>query len=151
MNDNELGKFLCNAKKYAYSSGKAYSQSKIAETKEFIFEDKKLKYMDIYSGSVFFIGQEKVVDNNIPIWGMAYYGGILDDSYSTIEVYNFLRSALKDMPEDLPLRGKELFSNNGFTYKNATEGDMGHYIGYENIEHGGDTVYELHYSGGYIR
>jgi len=60
---------------YVYSSGKAYSQSRIADTKEFTFGDGKLKYTHIYSGSVFFIGQEKVFDNNIPIWGMAYYGG----------------------------------------------------------------------------
>ncbi len=151
MDDNQLIKFLTGAKTKGYSSGKPYLKGEIAGFKEFLFESGKLKYMDIYSGSILFTGQEIVFENSVPQWGMAYYGAILDDSYGSKEIYDFLRSALSNMPEDLPLRGKESFSNNKFTYKNATEGAIGHFIGYEEIEQSDDIIYELHYSGGYIK
>ena len=150
MDDNKLTKFLTSAKLNGYSSGNAYSKGKIAGTMEFLFKDGKLKYEDIYSGTVSFIGQETVFDNNIPQWGMVYYGAILDDSYDSKEVYDFLRSALRTMPESLPLRGNDVFSKNKFTYKNASEGDIGHFMGYEEIEEADNVIYEMHYSGGYI-
>ena len=110
MDEGEVIKFLGEAKIRGYASGKPYSPGRIEGFKEFSYVDGKLKYTDMYSGSIFFIGQETIFDNNIPVWGMMYYGGILNDDYDAGEVYDFLRSVLRDTPEGLPLRGKELFS-----------------------------------------
>jgi hypothetical protein len=150
MDEEKFIKFLVQAKTKGYASGITYVPGTIQGTKEFSFTDGKLKYTDVYSGSAFFIGQEMVYENDTPMWGMVYSGGLLDDNYEAKEIYEFLRNALKKMPEDFPLRGKESFSNGEFIYNNSTEGDMWHFIGYEAIEHKENIVYELHYSGGYI-
>ncbi|MHB1441088.1 MAG: DUF5680 domain-containing protein [Cuniculiplasma sp.] len=150
MDGDDFAEFLYNAKKKAYSSGIAYAPGRIRGTKEFSFSEGNLKYLDIYSGSLFFLGQELLFEKEIPQWGMVYSGGLIDDSFSTKEVYDFLREALKKMPEDLPLRGNEFFSNSRFIYKNSTDGDLAQFIGYETIEHGENIIYELHYSGGFI-
>ena len=44
----------------------------------------------------------------------------------------------------------EIFSGTKFVYKNSVQGDIWHFIGDEEIEHMENTIYELHYSGGYI-
>ncbi|MEM4835204.1 MAG: DUF5680 domain-containing protein [Ferroplasma sp.] len=150
MDEEEVIKFLGEARIKGYASGKAYSPGRIEGFKEFSYADGKLKYTDMYSGSIFFSGQETIFDNNTPVWGMVYYGGILNDDYDASEVYDFLRKALRDIPADLPLRGKEIFSGTKFVYKNSVQGDIWHFIGYEEIEHMENTIYELHYSGGYI-
>lgn len=150
MDGDDFAEFLYSAKKKAYSSGISYAPGRIRGTKEFSFSEGNLKYLDIYSGSLFFLGQELLFEKEIPQWGMVYSGGLIDDNLSTKEVYDFLRDALKKMPEDMPLRGKEFFSNNRFIYKNSMEGDLFQFIGYETIEHGEDIIYELHYSGGFI-
>ena len=142
--------FLVEAKTQGYSSGVTYLPGLITGTKEFTYEKGRMKYIDIYSGSLYFLGQELIMEGNAPQWGMVYSGGIMDANYGTKEVYDFLRDALKRVPQDLPLRGKEFFSNSKFVYKNLTEGDLGHFLGYETIEHEENLIYELHYSGGFI-
>lgn len=150
MGDIDYASFLADAKAKGYSSGVLYMPGAIKGTKEFSYEKGKLKYIDIYSGSLFFLGQELILEGNIPQWGMVYSGGLMDDNYGTKEVYDFLKEALKRMPEELPLRGKEFFSNSRFVYKNFIEGNFDHFMGYEIIEQEDNLVYELHYSGGFI-
>ena len=150
MGDVDYASFLVDAKTKGYSSGVVYTPGAIKGTKEFSYEKGKLKYMDVYSGSLFFLGQELILEGNMPQWGMVYSGGLMDDNYRAKEVYDFLKEALKRIPEDLPLRGKEFFSNSKFVYKNFTEGNFDHFMGYETIEYGDNLVYELHYSGGFI-
>ncbi|WP_337860755.1 DUF5680 domain-containing protein [Ferroplasma sp.] len=149
MESERIPEFMVEAKTKAYASGNAYSDGN-GGSKEFMFTSGNLKYTDRYVGSIFFAGQETLFESNIPVWSMVYYGGMLDDSCEPDEVYNFLRTALRNIPLDLPLRGSKYFHSNKFVYKNEAEGDLSHFIGYESIENTEDIIYELHYSGGSI-
>jgi hypothetical protein len=150
MESEIIPSFLLQAKTKSYASGNAYSNGNVKNSKEFTFASGNLKYIDTYIGSIFFAGQEILFDNNIPVWSMVYYGGLLDDSCEPGEVYDFLRSALRKVPPELPLRGSKHFQNNKFVYNNSIEGDLSHFIGYESIENSEGIIYELHYSGGSI-
>jgi predicted small secreted protein len=150
MEEDQLFSFLKEAKLRGYSSGIIYESTNLHGFREFNFQKGNCTYSDTYVGTLFFMGHEVVTENKIPLWGMVYSGGIVDDNFGSKEVYSFLKDALKRVDEEFPVRGKAFLSNNRYIYQNAHEGDFGQFIGYESIEANEELIYELHYSGGYI-
>lgn len=53
-----------------------------------------------------------------PFWSMAYYGAVSPHVHDIGRVYGFLKSALREAPIELPLRGPKSF----------TEGELGYSI-----------------------
>lgn len=149
MDVETLKQFLFESKMEGYAGGGSnYKAGKISGSKTFTRRRENLTYVDTYIGFTYFAGQEIVLEKNIPQWTSVYSGGITEDSIDPYEIYNFLKLCLRECDPQMPLRGKDYFSNGQFEYKNIFEGDMDHFIGYESIESEQDIVYELHYSGG---
>ena len=103
MDLNKLSKFIVKAKINTYASNGEGGEKVLSDkSKEFIFEEKDLKYRDRYFGSKSFIGEEIVFKKEKPIWGMNYYGGIISNNTSEKNAYNFLKEALKRVKENKP-------------------------------------------------
>ena len=99
------------------------------------------------------MGEEVVYEDNIPIWGMNYYGVTLDNSLGEEAMDNALRPALMKVGEDtsvIPVRGIAKFENNGYTYTFKQNGTVEKFDGIEQIYKDNKLIYELHCSGGMI-
>ncbi|WP_431191969.1 DUF5680 domain-containing protein [Rubrivivax gelatinosus] len=104
----------------------------------------------MYAGMKLFVGQELVYRLGTAVWSMGYSGGVTvsaSDS-ATAEIYRFLRTALLQAPEQLPLRGPESLISGQLEYSCAVSGELGRFHGTEIICIAGSPVYELHFSGG---
>lgn len=85
---------------------------------------------------------------------MVYSGGIIQRDLSNnqvVRIYQFLRSALKLVSIDAPYRGPELYEEGNLVYANKVQGDINDFSGYEAIYYETNRIYELRYSGGFIR
>jgi len=147
----ELSNFLVKAKTKTYAS--------VGERREKILQDgcKELKYSegnflyrDRYYGFNPFIGEEVVFDNGEFIWGMNYYGSIIGDQISGIEVFRFLQKAMRLVREDRPYRGPNNYIEGDFKYIDESEGNIKSFFGKETIFFRGKEIYKLHYHGGII-
>jgi len=148
----ELNKFLVKAKTRTYASVGERGEKILQDgCKELEYSEGNFLYCDRYYGFNPFIGEEVVFDNGEVIWGMNYYGGILDSQISAIEVYSFLQKAMKLVREDRPYRGPNNYIEGEFEYVEKSEGDIERVIGIETIFFRGEEVYKLHYHGGKIR
>ena len=102
----------------------------------------------------FYPGEEVVYENeDIPIWGMNYYGVTLDESLSEEAVDKALRPALMQVGNDdvLPLRGPKEFINGEYKYTFEVTGDLDYFEGEEVIYKNNKKVYVLKCHGGIIK
>ena len=75
LNLTQLSDFLKKAKKNTYASEQATKVPPLRPgSKDYEFTECNLTYHDTYFGGRWFIGQEVVYENDIPIWGMGYNG-----------------------------------------------------------------------------
>jgi hypothetical protein len=127
---NSLTRFLIAAKKNTYAvlpDGKH----------QFQYESAAFKYMDGYKGLNPFMGEEMVWQNGALVWGMNYYGGLYAEDKDLVkpqEVYNFLSSALRQVPEDAPFRRPRMFKEGNFSYYNGFRGSVVGFRGEEQIK-----------------
>ncbi len=151
MQHERLRRFLVKAKRNTYASGN--NTVKLDDgSEEFVYENGIYKYRDRYFGNDPFIGQEVVFENQVPIWGMNYVGGISDPNVDSGRLYEFLRQALKRVNEQEPFRGPDWYDNGEFTYWNSVIGqESNFFIGRENISLGFREIYECIYHGGLIK
>lgn len=140
----KLNQFLVKAKINTYASSDD-------DIKELEFEEGEFKYKDQYFGFNPFIGEEIVWQNGEAIWGMNYYGKVLDNSVPEKEIYNFLREALRQVSEDQPFRGPKRFEKNNFLYINKIDGSINNFKGVEEIFYKDQKVHEVNYYGGKIK
>jgi len=151
-NNDELRKFLIEAKKNTYTRSGETNESKLKDGgQEFIFEKGKWKYRDRYFGFDPFIGQEVAWKNGKAVWVMNYCGKILKDIVCTEEIYSFLKKALLKPDELIPLRGPEKFGEGDFRYCNIGGGTLDHFQHVEVIFYKKERVYELICHGGKIK
>jgi len=111
-------------------------------------------YRDIYFGEAYFGGQETVYDHNQLLWTMCYTGGVVSSITSTdhiVKIYAFLRAALLLIVGDRPYRGPQLYNDGSYAYKNESWGMVDCFHGHETITDTDMLVYDLHYSGGFLR
>lgn len=148
--------FLIQAKKSTYADGT--SNSKVKETrngsKDYEYKKDNMTYHDTYFGGVRFMGEEIVYCDDIPIWGMNYYGVTFDDSLGEEAMDKALRPALMKVGEEentIPVRGLSKFENNGYIYTFKTNGMIENFNGIEKIYKDNILIYELHCSGGIIK
>jgi hypothetical protein len=152
MHIETLTKFLNEANKATYADKNAEKAvSSRAGSKEYHFEKGGFAYHDTYFGSRDFIGEEIVYENGDPVWGMNYFGVVLDEEVSEKEVFDFLREALMQEYEDvIPVRGPSNFSSGDKEYRFSVEGDFANFSGKEEILFGEKVVYRCLVHGGVI-
>lgn len=151
MDIKELGELLIKAKISTYASGGEGGGKILSDgSREFKFKENEFEYIDRYFGFNHFIGEEIVRQNEIVIWGMNYYGGIISEIIPAKDIYQFLQSALKRITEDRPFRGPNNFQKDNLKYINKINGTVEKFEGQEVILCGEQMVYELNYHGGLV-
>ncbi len=148
----ELTRFLDAANKSTYANkDAAKAPSSRPRSDDYHFEQGNLTYHDTYFGGRDFIGGEIVYKSGTPVWGMNYYGYILDPATSEKEVYNFLRKALMQPHGSvIPVRGPSVHQEGGWLYRNAVDGELDRFGGAEEISLNGKSLYRATYHGGFI-
>ncbi|WMT51322.1 MAG: DUF5680 domain-containing protein [Ferroplasma sp.] len=150
MDTDTLLNFIVSAKKHTYASDSKGVKSSVPGSHEFNFRDGIMEYRDIYFGMASFNGIETVYSKGSPVWGMVYSGGVMDEAVDTDGIYKFLKQCLSLISMEAPFRGPKSYSDGIYLYDNDFSGDIFHFMGYEKIDDGENTLYELHYSGGEI-
>ena len=106
--------FLVKAKRHTYASP-VNNEVKLEDgSKRLTFSEGFLVYIDTYYGFNPFIGQELVLLQNKPIWGMNYSGEIVSPNLKSEEVYAFLKEALGQVSVTFPFRGPQQYQNRNF-------------------------------------
>lgn len=118
---------------------------------DFEYHEGSWRYHDTYFGSADFIGEEIVCLDDRPVWGMNYYGGVVDPG-DTKDTYAFLKRALLQDSGNLPpVRGPAQFSDGAWTYEHLSQGMLAHCSGTERILRDGLVVYKAEYHGGVLQ
>lgn len=153
MNE-ELINFLIEAKKstYALETGGSKVDSTRLASNDFEYKKDNMIYHDTFFGGINFIGNEVLYLDELPVWGMNYYGNTLDKGLSEEAMDRALRPALMQVGTDdtIPIRGPKEFNNNGYKYTFKVEGDMSNFKGVEEIYKDDKLIYRLICSGGVI-
>lgn len=152
----ELHRFLIEAKKQTYANENV---KKILSTRvgsyDYEYSSKDMIYHDTYFGGTNFMGEEVVYlsSHNTPIWGMNYYGVVLDPFLSEEVMDTVLRPALMRVGENniLPIRGPQEFIQNGYRYNFKVKGSLDNFEGEETIDINNDKIYVLKCHGGSIK
>lgn len=154
VDGNEFREFLILAKKSTYAGDGGRSKSKCILSKNYLFEKDKFRYEDQYFGEYLDVGEEIVWYDSVPIWGMGYRGGMLDDYRKDLAVrkptFNFLSRALLRSCDDFPARGPEILEESGLKYLNKYQGNLYDFVGREEIFYENNLVYKRDYVGGLI-
>jgi len=153
MNSETLAKFLNEANKATYANRDApkVAPSRL-KSEDYHFGRGDLTYHDTYLGGRDFIGEEIVYKAEKPVWGANYFGFVLDDKISEIDIYDFLRKALMQEYDDaIPVRGPSSFSENEKEYSFTADGDLDNFSGEEEILFDGKVVYRCLIHGGMIK
>lgn len=146
--ENEIIDFLIRAKKATYAgNGTKEEISSRPNSQDLKYQEGQLKYIDTYLGGEKFIGEEVVFVNDIPIWGMNYYGIEINEKFSS----NFLKQALLNVDKDMPYRGKSIFKDGDYTYTCNVEGNFEYFSGNETIYFQEEKVFVCCFTGGIIK
>lgn len=108
-------------------------------------------YHDSYFGGKDFLGQEIVYYDGAPVWGMNYYGRILEPALITpAEAGQMIKRSLSAMYGEGRFLGGWRYAAGELHYQDHSEGDVSAFEGFEIIRRGEKTVYRLVYHGGLI-
>ena len=152
ITSEELTDFLNKANKHTYAADGPKSLSARLKSEDFEYKNGNLAYHDTYFGERSFIGEEIVYKSEKPIWGMNYFGFILDNNFAEKEVYAFLKQSLMQEEIDIiPIRGPKSFELENWKYQNNPNGELSNFSGQEEILFRNKVVYRCFYHGGYIR
>jgi hypothetical protein len=144
-----LASFLSKAKKRTYASKMVSEKRMLDNSKELIFKEGKLVYKNRYFGLNTFSGQELIFYDKKLIWSMAYRGGLIE-GFETLssQCYIFLKTCLKKLPKEFPVRGPKDFKKGNFRYFNNYRGELDDFVGVERIFWKDQVIYSCNYFGG---
>lgn len=147
-----LTRFLDAANKSTYANKNApKAPSTRLKSEDYHFEQGNLMYHDTYFGGRDFIGGEIVYKDSKPVWGLNYYGYVLDPSASEKDIYDFLRKALMQPYRDIiPVRGPLSYQDGAWLYQNRADGQLDRFFGTEVISKDSKELYRCQYHGGFI-
>ncbi len=141
--------FLVRAKRATYASGVEPAQSSRLSSHDLPYQVGDWYYLDTYLGGINFIGEEGVWYQNLPVWGMNYYGWML--SGGVPEGFSqFLKDALLLIEVEAPYRGPAELVIGCFHYSCVWEGEPARFSGEERIDLEGVKIYQLNFHGGLI-
>jgi len=148
---SSLSSFLIEAGASGYAVDAPHTPSTRPGSNDFEYESGDWLYHDTYFGARDFIGEEIVYYKKERVWGLNYYGFILDPSYHEDAVYEFLKEAMREDSRDLmPTRGPAHYAKGDWAYENEAEGDLARFHGEERILHKGAGGYRCWHHGGLI-
>lgn len=147
INAVQFVKFLIKAKQNTYAGSGVFSQASRTASKDLAFRDGEWSYLDSYLGDFHFIGEEAVWYSQQPVWGMNYYGRMLVEKIPP-GFGEFLKSALLQVPSEIPFRGPEELIGPDYTYTCSVEGNLECFRGREFITMKGKRIYQLYFHGG---
>lgn len=152
ISPTDLADFLVEAHLNTYTDNSATrSVSSRLWSFDYRFERDDLAYHDSYLGTGDFIGEEVIYQRELPIWGMNYHGVILANDTQGREVYDFLRTALRqECIGIVPARGPSHFRQGYLTYDNSVDGELDEFGGVERICRGDVPIYRCRYHGGRV-
>ncbi len=154
LNVDELIAFLIEAKRNTYAGDGVRSKSKCILSKNYLFEKDKFRYEDQYFGEYLDVGEEIVWCNEIPVWGMGYRGGMIDEYRKDIAIrkktFGLLSKALLQSLPEFPARGPCKYEIDEVRYENNYTGTICDFVGREEIFYNGIIVYKRDYLGGLI-
>jgi hypothetical protein len=147
----ELNKFIVRAKSVTYVGNGQPVPSCRPGSHDLKFSEGDWSYLDSYFGGRDFIGEEVVYYKEKPVWAMNYYGRILRrDLITPAQAGEVIKASLSKMYLEGRFLGGVTHQHAGFTYTDASEGDVTFFRGTEFISCAGETAYELCYHGGLI-
>jgi len=150
MNKETLRQFLVDSNKAGYAGGDSKKWIKEPDGSTTIpFEQGQWRSHDNFFGGEPYGGRVIVFHEEKPTWMMVYYGWVVED-VDADKVYEVLRNALMQMPEDAPYRGPKSYEQGEYVYTNTWNGDLEKYAGEEKISQGEKLVYQANYMGGAV-
>ncbi len=149
INEVQFVKFLIKAKQNTYAGSGVLSQASRTASKDLTYREGDWNYLDTYLGDFHFIGEEAVWYQQKPVWGMNYYGRMLVEKIPQ-GFGEFLKSALLQIPPEIPFRGPEELIGPDYTYTCSVEGSLECFRGREFITLKGKRIYQLYFHGGEI-
>jgi hypothetical protein len=150
-NNDELVKFILLAKQNTYvGGGMALLPYRLGSHDLQFFKD-DWSYHDSYLGESDFIGEEIVYFKGKPVWGMNYFGRILQpDKFTSAQAGSIIQQSLTNMYLTGRFLGGFTHTVGEYTYTDTNDGDALYFTGREWIEHDGESVYQLVYHGGLL-
>ena len=146
MNKNIID-FLITAKKNTYAGKGEETTSSRVKSHDLVYSDDNMMYYDTYLGGEKFAGEEALWISEKPYWAMNYIGRLTGEGFSG----DFLKDALLHVPEKLPFRGPESYSDGEYTYQCSVNGDFEWFQGKEIICFKGKEIYECYFHGGLVK
>jgi len=109
-------------------------------------------YHDSYLGESDFIGEEIVYFQRQVVWGMNYFGYILQpDRINSAQAGHVIKVSLTRLYQEGRFLGGFEYTVDDLRYVDTNEGDVQLFHGKEWIEREGQIVYELLYLGGLVK
>lgn len=160
INQAELLGFIAKSHRNTYAAPKEIRQKSKLKTpflprhKCYYFKDGNWEYFDGYAGEEWAPGREVVLFEGKPVWAMSYQGKHNEDyskDFFQEEVFPFLKKALMNIDDLMPLRGPKEFVNGDFRYVFKIKGDYRYFTGRESITHKGIEVFFQNVMGELIK
>ncbi|HUD21182.1 MAG TPA: DUF5680 domain-containing protein [Candidatus Saccharimonadales bacterium] len=149
MDIQEIKQLLIRANKAGYGNEATKIVSEKDNSKTITYSEGDWEFHDNYFGGEPFGGREVIFHQNKPLWMMVYYGGI-NTSIDFYKVYGFLKKALLNSPEEMPVRGPEKLEDGDWLYLNKITGDFDSFFGEETISFQDEVIYLTKYQGGLV-
>jgi hypothetical protein len=149
---NALHAFIIRAKAATYVGGGQSLLPYRLGSHDLQFFDGDWGYHDSYLGESDFIGEEIVYYQRQVVWGMNYFGVILQpDRISSTQAGHVIQVSLTRLYQEGRFLGGFEYTVDDLHYVDTNEGDFQLFHGKEWIEREGQIVYELRYHGGLVK
>lgn len=150
--EQKLNDFIVRAKAATYVGDGERTKPSRLESKDLSHQEGSFYYLDSYFGTFDFIGEEIVYHQDQPVWGMNYFGRIIEPEKITgAEVGKILQISLSEMYKEGRFLGGFEYTVDDCTYTDTSQGELEAFTGREWIARDGKVVYELVYHGGMIK
>lgn len=147
-----LNDFILRAKQSSYVGGGEKLLPYRLGSHDLQYHEGDWVYHDCYFGENDFMGEEMVYYRGKVVWGMNYYGRVIQpDKITSVEAGAMIRQSLSKMYQSGRFLGGFKFSSGELNYTDTNDGDPSYFTGREWIDKNGEIVYSLDYHGGLIK
>ena len=146
-----LETFVLRAKQHTYVGNGTHLLPYRFGSHDLQYHEGEWVYHDSYVGESDFIGQEIVYWQRQPVWGMNYYGIIVQpERLTSAQAGSIIKQSLTHLYEQGRFLGGWTEQVGTLTYVDLNEGDVRLFHGQEAITANGLVLYELRYHGGLL-
>lgn len=149
----DLVDFVSKARTKTWAGGMDKGRSNRTGSRgSLVYQEGNLRYEDEYFGEDRFQGQEIVYQDDKPVWGMVYYGGMVaENGIDSQDEFGFLKRALLVKAQKARLTGIAVYSEGDRSYRCETKGDWSDFRGEEKIRSRDVIVHRVVFAGGIIK